>query len=375
MKKISIAAAGLATILTTSVLFAYAEPSGKIIPAQDDAVHYCRTHLSEEEQLLYDALLACALSEDPTTKGGEFQISHDPAGDKFKTMFHTCYNALLFDHPELFWLSVSSSSFRYSYRRLIMNDSGYSVSIQLSDSFPDKDEQMKALDSAAEEFLADIDLADSAPNVALAIHDKLIDLVSYDKEAASSLDKDLAHTAYGALVANSRGDANSAVCDGYSYAYEYLLQKAGIRSTIIAGRAGDTEESAGPHSWNLVELSGEWYEVDSTWNDISAEEALNSEEEYSEIAEEAMRNEWYTDRLRHFLYGVTTEQISSFEPGKYYRYTNDRGWVSFLSDSVHIRHTEDDSASTGDYMTPLAPTAEGTRFSYENLKDGNEDGE
>lgn len=375
MKKISIAAAGLATILTTSVLFAYAEPSGKIIPAQDDAVHYCRTHLSEEEQLLYDALLACALSEDPTAKGGEFQISHDPAGDEFKTMFHTCYNALLFDHPELFWLSVSSSSFRYSYRRLIMNDSGYSVSIQLSDSFPDKDEQMKALDSAAEEFLADIDLADSAPNVALAIHDKLIDLVSYDKEAASSLDKDLAHTAYGALVANSRGDANSAVCDGYSYAYEYLLQKAGIRSTIIAGRAGDTEESAGPHSWNLVELSGEWYEVDSTWNDISAEEALNSEEEYSEIAEEAMRNEWYTDRLRHFLYGVTTEQISSFEPGKYYRYTNDRGWVSFLSDSVHIRHTEDDSASTGDYMTPLAPTAEGTRFSYENLKEGNEDGE
>lgn len=375
MKKISIAAAGLAMILTTSVLFAYAEPSGKIIPAQDDAVHYCRTHLSEEEQLLYDALLACALSEDPTAKGGEFQISHDPAGDEFKTMFHTCYNALLFDHPELFWLSVSSSSFRYSYRRLIMNDSGYSVSIQLSDSFPDKDEQMKALDSAAEEFLADIDLADSAPNVALAIHDKLIDLVSYDKEAASSLDKDLAHTAYGALVANSRGDANSAVCDGYSYAYEYLLQKAGIRSTIIAGRAGDTEESAGPHSWNLVELSGEWYEVDSTWNDISAEEALNSEEEYSEIAEEAMRNEWYTDRLRHFLFNVTTEQISSFEPGKYYRYTNDRGWVSFLSDSVHIRHTQEDSSSTGDYMTPLAPTAEGTQFSYENLKDGNEDGE
>ena len=375
MKKISIAAAGLAMILTTSVLFAYAEPSGKIIPAQDDAVHYCRTHLSEEEQLLYDALLACALSEDPTAKGGEFQISHDPAGDEFKTMFHTCYNALLFDHPELFWLSVSSSSFRYSYRRLIMNEGGYSVSIQLSDSFPDKDEQMKALDSAAEEFLADIDLADSAPNVALAIHDKLIDLVSYDKEAASSLDKDLAHTAYGALVANSRGDANSAVCDGYSYAYEYLLQKAGIRSTIIAGRAGDTEESAGPHSWNLVELSGEWYEVDSTWNDISAEEALNSEEEYSEIAEEAMRNEWYTDRLRHFLFNVTTEQISSFEPGKYYRYTNDRGWVSLLSDSVHIRHTQEDSSSTGDYMTPLAPTAEGTRFSYENLKDGNEDGE
>lgn len=369
MKKLSIAVAGLVAMLTTSVLFAYAEPSGKTVPAQDDAIHYCRTHLSEEEQLLYDALLACALSEDPTSRGGEFRISKDPAGDEFKTMFHTCYNALLFDHPELFWLSVSGSSFQYSYRRLIMDEGNYSISIQLSDPFPNKDEQMKALDSAADEFLADIDLGDSAPNVALSIHDKLIDLVSYDKEAASTLDKDLAHTAYGALVANSRGEANSAVCDGYSYAYEYLLQKAGIRSTIIAGRAGDTEETAGPHSWNLVELSGEWYEVDATWNDISAEEALDSEEDYSEIAEEAMRNEWYTDRLRHFLYNVTTEQISSFEPGKYYRYTNDRGWVSFLSSSVHIRHSEEDSASTGDYMTPLAPNAEGTRFSYENLRD------
>lgn len=372
MKKIYIAAAGIVAMLTTSVLFAYAEPSGRTVPAGDDAVHYCRTHLSEEEQLLYDALLSCALSEDPTAKGGEFQISEDPAGDEFKTMFHTCYNALLFDHPELFWLSVSDSSFRYSYRRLLMGEGNYSISIQLSDPFPDKDEQMRVLDSAAEEFLADIDLSDSAPNVALSIHDKLIGLVSYDKEAASTLDKDLAHTAYGALVANSRGEANAAVCDGYSYAYEYLLQKAGIRSTIIAGKAGDTEETAGSHSWNLVELSGEWYEVDSTWNDISAEEALDSEEDYSEIAEEAMRNEWYTDRLRHFLFNVTTEEISHFEPGKYYRYTNDRGWVSFLGDSVHIRHTQEDSASTGDYMTPLAPIAEGTEFSYENLKDSEE---
>ena len=66
---------------------------------------------------------------------------------------------------------------------------------------------------------------------------------------------------------------------------------------------------------------------------------------------------------------MTTEQISFFEPGDRYRYTNDRGWVTFLGDSVHIRHTADDSAETGDYMTPLAPTAEGTEFSYDNLKD------
>ena len=339
MNKLPIAAAGIVAMLTTSVLFAYAEPSEGITPAENDAVHYCRTHLAEEDQLLYDALLACALSEDPSEKGAEFQVRTDPAGDEFKAAFHRCYNALLFDHPELFWLYAGDSSFQYTYRRKL------------------------------DTFLSEIDLDQSAPQVALQIHDKLIDLVSYDREAAASEDRDLAHTAYGALVANSRGEANRAVCDGYSYAYEYLLQKAGIRSTVVAGRAGDDEETAGPHSWNLVELDGQWYEVDATWNDISAEEALDTETDYSEIAEEAMNNAWYTNRLTHYLFNVTTAQISFFEPGSRYRYTNDRGWVSFLGDSVHIRHTEDDTAETGDYMTPLAPIAEGTEYSFDNLND------
>ena len=116
-----------------------------------------------------------------------------------------------------------------------------------------------------------------------------------------------------------------------------------------------------------MELDDQWYEVDPTWNDISAEEALDPEQDYSAIAEEAMRNKWYTNRLTHYLYNVTTDQISSFEPDQYYRHTNDRGWVTFLGDSVHIRHIEDDTEETGDYMTPLAPIAEGTEYTYEAL--------
>ena len=369
MNKLPIAAAGIVALLTTSVLFAYAEPSEGITPAENDAVHYCRTNLIAEEQLLYDALLACSLSDDPTEKGAEFQVSTDPASDEFKAAFHRSYNALLFDHPELFWLYAGDSSFQYTYRRKLLDEGTYNIAFQLIGTFPDRDAQLEAFDNAADAFLSEIDLEESAPRVALQIHDKLIDLVSYDKEAASSSDKDLAHTAYGALVANSRGEENRAVCDGYSYAYEYLLQKAGIRSTVIAGRAGDDEETAGPHSWNLVELDGQWYEVDATWNDISGEEALDSETDYSEIAEEALNNAWYTNRLTHYLFNVTTAQISFFEPGMKYRYSNDRGWVTFLSDSVHIRHTSEDSDETGDYMTPLAPIAEGTDYSFDNLSD------
>lgn len=367
MKRLSIAVAALVAILTSSVLFAYAEPSGENTPAADDEIHYCRTLLTEEEKVVYDALLACAMSDDPSEKGELFSIKTDPSGDEFRLLFRRSYNALLFDHPELFWLSASQSSFQYSYRTHLLHKDIFMVAFQTNEAFPDKDAQMAELEKAADSFLSDIDLTDSAPKVALQIHDKLIGLVAYDKETAASMDQDLAHTAYGALVKNSSGEENSAVCDGYAYAYEYLLQKAGIRSTVIAGQAGPDEESAGPHSWNLVELSGEWYEVDPTWNDITAEESIDEEEDFNEIAEEAMRNEWYTDRLTHFLFNVTTEEISSFSPGKYYRYTNDRGWVSFLGDSVHIRHKEEDAEETGDYMTPLAPIAEGTEYTYEAL--------
>ncbi len=367
MNKLPIAVAGIIAIIATSTRLAYAEPSGEIAPATNDAVHYCRTLLGEEEQLIYDALLICALSEDPSAKGPEFPITTDPASDEFKTAFYRCYNALLFDHPELFWLSSGDNTFQYIYRRPLLGKGTYSISLKLTGSFSDIDAQMQALDSAAQAFLSEIDLSASAPQVALAIHDKLIDLVSYDKEAASTKNKDLAHTAYGALIANSRGEANCAVCDGYSYAYEYLLQKAGIRSTIITGLAGDDEASAFPHSWNLVELGGEWYEVDATWNDISAADALDTDADYSAIAQEAINSDWYSGRLTHYLFNVTTEQISDFEPDEYYNYVNDQGWVSFLSSSVHIRHTSQDSADSGDYMTPLAPIAKGTKYSYENL--------
>ena len=368
MRRLPIAAAALAAMFTISVLFAYAEPSGESIPAEGDNIHYYRTLLTGEEQLMYDALLDCALSEDPSERGEEIRIAEDPSGEEFKLMFRKSYNALIYDHPELFWLTISNSAFQFSYRRQLFDPGYYRVAFQISGDFPVRDAQMKALDKAAEELLSGIDLTDPDPMVALQIHDRLIDLVTYDKDAAELFDKDLAHTAYGALVENTSGYANTAVCDGYAYAYEYLLQKAGIRSAVIAGMAGETEETAGSHSWNLVELDDEWYEVDATWNDISVEEALDTEEEYSEIAEEAMQNKWYTDKLTHFLFNVTTEEISDFVPGKYFRYTNDRGWVSFLGDSVHIRYSEEDSESTGDYMTPLAPVAEGTQYSYEELK-------
>lgn len=68
-------------------------------------------------------------------------------------------------------------------------------------------------------------------------------------------------TAYGALV----GDVAS--CEGYARAMQLLLLKAGVQSHLVTGQAVNEEGVSGGHMWNRVQLDGEWYNVDVTWDD------------------------------------------------------------------------------------------------------------
>ena len=71
----------------------------------------------------------------------------------------------------------------------------------------------------------------------------------------TSADDEFADTVYGALV---RGKAH---CEGYSKAFSYLCNLAGIENVLVTG------ETYVPHMWNMVKLGGNWYHVDVTWDD------------------------------------------------------------------------------------------------------------
>ena len=62
-------------------------------------------------------------------------------------------------------------------------------------------------------------------------------------------------TSYGILV-NKTG-----VCESYAEAFQTLCLYAGIKCTGVVGTAG------GGHKWNCVELDGEWYMCDITFDD------------------------------------------------------------------------------------------------------------
>lgn len=87
----------------------------------------------------------------------------------------------------------------------------------------------------------------------LALHDALIEKVSYYSfEDIEKIPVDK-HTAYGALV------NNSAVCDGISKAYQLLLKEAGVESIMVTGKIGEIA-----HAWNIVKIDDEYYHVDPT---------------------------------------------------------------------------------------------------------------
>lgn len=67
---------------------------------------------------------------------------------------------------------------------------------------------------------------------------------------------------YNAL-GHSDGEQGNIQCAGYAKAMQYLCDKAGITCMVVTG---ENNEGA-THAWNVVDVDGEWYNLDCTWDD------------------------------------------------------------------------------------------------------------
>lgn len=91
--------------------------------------------------------------------------------------------------------------------------------------------------------------------VVKTLHDYLVTHCDYDYRVDIGNMPFVSYQAEGALL------KGTAVCGGYAKAFELLLDAAGIPNETITGYAG------GYHAWNLVQVDGQWYHVDATWDD------------------------------------------------------------------------------------------------------------
>lgn len=175
---------------------------------------------------------------------------------------YVSYLAMKNDHPEYFW---HQNGFRY---RQIENVWEFAFALENTDfqytySTSEKSFMEQKLNLAVEEAMQVIRSGMSEYQKELALHNYLVDRVTYDHAAASdpsSEEHASAFTAYGALV------EGAAVCEGYARAYSLLLNRAGLENTLASGYL--TTDQVG-HIWNMVQIGGEWYHVDPTLNDTS----------------------------------------------------------------------------------------------------------
>ena len=151
------------------------------------------------------------------------------------------------DYTGHFWFN---KSWNYSY---YLNDKSIEIVTKIyMYCYAGREETALAkqkYDSAADKLIAGITPDMPEFERELILHDRLADHIAYE-------DGDRVHDAYGALI------NGKAVCEGYTKAFQYLLQKVGIQSFIATGTG-----NGGKHAWNIVRIDGKYYNVDLTWDD------------------------------------------------------------------------------------------------------------
>ena len=274
--------------------------------------YYYYEQLNPDEVALYDIMQT--ITEYPTSDRLALMLTTtiDPESEAWMNYFYKVYYALMYDHPEYFWL--------YNY---IETAFGY------------------------------IDTSGTEEETVRQIHDKLIGMLTYDMECLSSQDREIsyynfAHTAYGALVENSQGQPNTCVCDGYSAAFCYLCQQVGIEASTVVGVGGNfnpdgTKGQGGGHAWNVVKTDGTWHEVDSTWDDNMSD--LGFYEEIKEqdpviygYLEEAMTDEAFYEKAAHVYFLISTPLIEDYSFGDSLFYTCADGTVLPLANGMRTFH-------------------------------------
>lgn len=117
--------------------------------------------------------------------------------------------------------------------------------------------------------------------IELAVHDFIVESSTYDQQAISALGIpcENSENPYGILI-NHTG-----ICLGYTTTFQLFMDMAQIPCLTVY-----SEDKAGDeHAWNEVEIGGDWYYVDCTWDDpVPDEDGRPAYHEYFNISEEYM---------------------------------------------------------------------------------------
>ena len=245
---------------------------------QVDTSKFFYNQLTAAEKKIYDELwnfhsksyAGCAVNNNQITlsitmsgtaitgTGTSVSTAENTLGTNTQQLIMRAMTALTEDNPLYFGSSGFGFSFGYSKK---LSGSQYTltlttlkITLQISTDHYSSVADIMAKRDAAVAKMETIKINGISRHEKLkSIHDYLSNNIVYDEEIASPNIFDV----YGAFV------NGFCVCEGYGEAFKMLCDREGIPCITVIGTG-----NGGPHKWNMVQMEdGEWYTIDTTWND------------------------------------------------------------------------------------------------------------
>ena len=155
-------------------------------------------------------------------------------------------------NPDLFFVDWSV----YNYKE---TPDGSVTGVSFNFFYDDVDAKAEIFENKVSEIVAKANAYPDLFERELFVHDYLVNNTVYLVDEAET------GTAFGALI------NNKARCEGYARAFELLMLRLGVPTLPVIGTAENER-----HIWNAVNLYGEYYFVDVTFDDNSSEQKLTS---------------------------------------------------------------------------------------------------
>ncbi|MEG1718832.1 MAG: hypothetical protein RR306_00770 [Clostridia bacterium] len=119
------------------------------------------------------------------------------------------------------------------------------------------------------EILKGINKDANALEKEIYVYNYFLENIQYDKELSNQIRRkeDINSTltrSYAGIV------NNKTICSGYSYAFAHILNLLGVNVVQVYGNSKGES-----HQWNMVEINGSYYHVDTTWASKNAVDNKN----------------------------------------------------------------------------------------------------
>ncbi|WP_400195179.1 transglutaminase domain-containing protein [Lysinibacillus telephonicus] len=178
---------------------------------------------------------------------------------RWETDFEIRYNGSTTNIETIIETAVEEAANRDQYilghladRKIEFEYNQFGANIKVHQSYLTNAAQEEVVNEKVAAILATVDPASLTDFERVKfVNDYIVKNTEYSEETSAS-----PHSAF-AIVQENRG-----VCQGYALLALKMLQAFGVETKYVVG-----EVYTGGHAWNLVKVDGEWYHLDTTWND------------------------------------------------------------------------------------------------------------